>query len=167
MHNGWEFGVCMANLECYFRIAPPYGGGLIYDFAYLRPGPGGPEQRGVYVELHAVGAVPAVSAGGLDMPREVLSQRQLMNNLVAGDQAAFGEIYDQLSVATYAICHHHLGSAAAVDEAMSGLWLYVWQNAAMLAGLEGSPWSIIIATAEHHAQYHARTETLARQSIVA
>jgi DNA-directed RNA polymerase specialized sigma24 family protein len=101
------------------------------------------------------------------MPDKALSQQELMNNLVAGDQSAFGEIYDQLNVATFAICRHHLGSPDAVDEAMRGLWLYIWQNATMLAGLEGSPWSIIIATAEHHARYHARTESLAREHSVA
>ncbi|TFD52254.1 hypothetical protein E3T55_06525 [Cryobacterium frigoriphilum] len=90
-----------------------------------------------------------------------------MDKLVAGNQAAFGEIYDQLNLATFAICRHHLGSVDAVDEAMRGLWLYIWQNAAMLAQLEGSPWSNIIATAEHHAQFHARTESLARESSVA
>lgn len=90
-----------------------------------------------------------------------------MNELVAGNQAAFAEIYDQLNVVTFAICRHHLGTPDAVDEAMRGLWLYVWQNAAMLSRLEGSPWSIIIATAERHAQFHARTESLARESTLA
>lgn len=87
-----------------------------------------------------------------------------MLSLVSGSQAAFGLIYDELSVVTFAICRHHLSGAAAVDEAMAGLWLYIWQNAAMLSALEGSPWSIIIRTAEHHAEFHARTERMARAS---
>ena len=93
------------------------------------------------------------------------SQRQLMDELAAGSSVAFGEIYDQLNRPTYAICRHYLSTPEAVDEAMLGLWLYVWQNAAMLAGLPGSPWSVIIATAENHARYHARTEALARESV--
>jgi RNA polymerase sigma-70 factor (ECF subfamily) len=90
-----------------------------------------------------------------------------MNSLVGGDQAAFAEIYNRLSEATFAICRHHLSTAVATDEAMRGLWLYVWQNAAMLAGLDGSPWSNIIARAELHAQSRARAESLAPHSSVA
>lgn len=107
------------------------------------------------------------ASSGSESGRSLPSQRELMNRLVAGDQTAFGEIYDQLSAATFAICRHHLGTPDAVDEAMRGLWIYVWQNAGFLATLDGSPWSIIIATAEHHAQFHARTESLAREVSVA
>lgn len=95
------------------------------------------------------------------------TQRDLMTALMNGSEAAFGEIYDRLSVQTYAICLHHLGVGEAADEAMRGLWLYIWQNAAMLGGLPGSPWSTIIATAEHHAKYHADTEALAHGVDVA
>ena len=102
---------------------------------------------------------------GPDSTRCEPSQRQLMDELAAGDQAAFGKIYDQLNLPTRAICRHYLSTPDAVDEAMLGLWLEVWQNAATLAGLPGSPWSIIIATAEGHARYHARTDALARESI--
>ncbi|TFC52855.1 hypothetical protein E3O68_13250 [Cryobacterium sp. TMB3-1-2] len=92
----------------------------------------------------------------------VSDQQKLMLSMASGSQAAFGLIYDQLSVPTFAICNHYLKSPAAVDEAMCGLWLYVWQNAAMLSRRDGSPWSIIIETAERHAKYHAQTERLAR-----
>ena len=93
---------------------------------------------------------------------EASDQRKLMLSMASGSQAAFGLIYDQLCVPTFAICKHYLKSSAAVDEAMCGLWLYVWQNAAMLSGLDGSPWSIIIGTAERHAEYCAQTQRLAR-----
>jgi hypothetical protein len=93
---------------------------------------------------------------------EVSDQRKLMLSMASGSQAAFGLIYDQLCVPTFAICKHHLKSSAAVDEAMCGLWLHVWQNASMLSGLDGSPWLIIIGTAERHAEYCAQTEHLAR-----
>lgn len=102
---------------------------------------------------------------GPDPTRCEPNQRQLMDELAAGDQAAFGQIYNQLNLPTQAICRHYLSTPDAVDEAMLGLWLDVWQNAATLARLAGSPWSIIIATAERHARYHARTEALARESI--
>ncbi|TFC92508.1 MULTISPECIES: hypothetical protein [Cryobacterium] len=100
------------------------------------------------------------------MPSEASDQQKLMLSMASGSQAAFGLIYDHLSVPTFAICNHHLKTPAAVDEAMHGLWLYVWQNAAMLSGLDGSPWSIIIRTAEHHAEYHAKTERLARETDI-
>ena len=90
-------------------------------------------------------------------------QQKLMLGMASGSQTAFGLIYDRLSVPTFAIRNHHLKTPAAVDEAMHGLWLYIWQNAAMLSRLDGSPWSIIIRTAEHHAEYHAQTERLARE----
>ena len=93
---------------------------------------------------------------------EASDQRKLMLSMASGSQAAFGLIYDQLCVPTFAICKHYLKSSAAVDEAMCGLWLYVWQNAAMLSGLDGSPCLIIIGTAERHAEYCAQTERLAR-----
>ncbi|TFD92959.1 hypothetical protein E3T61_05735 [Cryobacterium lactosi] len=96
----------------------------------------------------------------------VSDQQKLMRSMASGSQAAFGLIYDQLSVPTFAICNHYLKSPAAVDEAMCGLWLYVWRNAAMLSGLGGSPWSIIIGTAERHAAYHAQTERLAREADI-
>ena len=95
---------------------------------------------------------------------EASDQQTLMLSMASGNQAAFGLIYDHLSVTTFAICNHHLKTPAAVDEAMLGLWLDVWQNAAMLSGLDGSPWSIIIRTAEHHAEFHAQTECLARET---
>ncbi|POH68325.1 hypothetical protein C3B59_06670 [Cryobacterium zongtaii] len=93
---------------------------------------------------------------------EASDQQKLMLSMASGSQAAFGLIYDQLSVPTFAICNHYLTSPAAADEAMCGLWLYVWQNAAMLSGLDGSPWSIIIGTAERHAKHDAQAERLAR-----
>ncbi|TFC84162.1 hypothetical protein E3T28_05490 [Cryobacterium sinapicolor] len=96
---------------------------------------------------------------------EATDQRKLMQSMASGSQAAFGLIYDQLCVPTFAICNHYLKSSAAVDEAMCGLWLYVWQHAALLSGLEGSPWSIIIGTAERHAEYYAQAERLARTSF--
>jgi RNA polymerase sigma-70 factor (ECF subfamily) len=102
---------------------------------------------------------------GPEPTRYAPSQRQLMNELAVGNQAAFAQIYDQLNLPTQAICRHYLSTPDAVNEAMLGLWLDVWQNAATLAGLPGSPWSIIIETAERHARYHARTEALARASI--
>ncbi|ASD24223.1 hypothetical protein B7495_18235 (plasmid) [Cryobacterium sp. LW097] len=97
---------------------------------------------------------------------EASDQQKLMLSMASGSQAAFGLIYDQLCVPTFAICNHYLKSPAAADEAMCGLWLYVWQNAAMLSGLDGSPWSIIIGTAEHHAKHHAQAERLARGTAV-
>jgi len=97
---------------------------------------------------------------------EASEQRKLMLSMASGSKAAFGLIYDQLSVPTFAICNHYLKSPAAVDEAMCGLWLHIWQNAAMLSGLDSSPWSIIIGTAERHAAYHAQTERLARETDI-
>ena len=93
-------------------------------------------------------------------------QGTLMAAVVAGDAVAFERIYDLLSVYTYEICRHYLDSPTAIDEAMRGLWLYIWQNAAMLSTRGDSPWAIIAATAEHHAQFHATTEQIAR-SVVA
>ena len=92
-------------------------------------------------------------------------QSVLMEALVDGDVQAFERIYDLLSVLTYEICRHHLDSEAAADEAMHGLWLYIWQNAAMLSSYGDSPWAIITATAEHHAQFHATTERIARTAV--
>jgi len=92
-------------------------------------------------------------------------QGTLMSAMVNGDVRAFERIYDLLSVVTYEICRHHLATPSAIDEAMHGLWVYVWQNAAMLSDYGDSPWAIITATAEHHAQFHAKTEELAREAV--
>ena len=99
------------------------------------------------------------------MSGTITSQALLMEAVVNGDEASFSRIYDQLAGATYSICQHHLLTPVAVDEAMRGLWLYIWQNAARLAALDGSPWATLIATAEHHAVFHANTEVLARADV--
>ena len=97
---------------------------------------------------------------------EASDQQSLMLSMASGSQAAFGLIYDQLCVPTFAICNHYLKSSAAVDEATGGLWPYVWQHAAMLSRLDGSPWSNINGTAEHHAEYYSQTERQPEERIV-
>ncbi|WEO76028.1 hypothetical protein BJQ94_11655 [Cryobacterium sp. SO2] len=100
------------------------------------------------------------SGRGVMAASEVSDQQKLMLSMASGSQVAFGLIYDHLCVTTFAICTHHSQSPAGVDEVMHDLWLYVWQNAPRLSALDGSPWSIIISTAEQHAAVHAQAERL-------
>lgn len=83
-------------------------------------------------------------------------QRFLMRELVSGSQEAFSQLYDEFCAETYAICLGYLHDAQRADYAMHCLWLYIWQNAEMLAGLDWTPAATILATADHHASFHAR-----------
>ena len=94
------------------------------------------------------------------MLKDRSSQQVLMDDLAAGDTSALEALYDQLAVHTYAICLHYLRSTETADEVMMGLWLYIWQNAPLLASLDGSPWSVLSATAEDHAQFRAWTDEI-------
>lgn len=91
-------------------------------------------------------------------PEAPVSQRDLMGRMARGSELALGTIYDHLSEPTYAICWHYLDNQRAVDKAMLGLWLYVWENAQTLCTMQGSPWSVIVATAEHYVRHHGTTD---------
>jgi hypothetical protein len=83
-------------------------------------------------------------------------QRFLLRELVSGSQEAFSRLYDDFSAETYAICLGYLPDAERAQYAMHCLWLYIWQNAEMLAAYEWTPAATILATADHHARFHAR-----------
>ena len=119
----------------------------------------------MYTDVSA-GRKPSTWNSAVTLSTETSDQQKLMLSLATGSQTAFSMIYDHLSAPTFAICTHHLSSTAAADEAMHALWLYIWQNAPMLSEQGGSPWSIILRTAEQHAELHAQSERSTRATAV-
>ncbi|KFF58636.1 hypothetical protein JF66_17085 [Cryobacterium sp. MLB-32] len=71
----------------------------------------------------------------------------LLEQVAAGDEGAFGALYDAFVAETYAICLYNLAKADTVEGSMARTWTFIWSNAASLNDQAGSTKTIVLSTA--------------------
>ena len=84
----------------------------------------------------------------------------LLEQVAAGDVAAFSALYDAFASATYAICLTGSRNEAAADRAMTQTWIFIWTHAAALNTQPGSTRSIVLSSARSLAQPRRKTVQL-------
>jgi RNA polymerase sigma-70 factor (ECF subfamily) len=107
----------------------------------------------------ATGSVPApgqstaASEGG---PPAASDPHGLLLAAAAGDQAAFGQLYDLLAPRVYRLIQQVLPDAAQADQVMIEALVEVWRTARSYDADHGSAPDWIYTIAHHHAVSHAR-----------
>ena len=99
-------------------------------------------------------------------PSQQNLNRQLMQRVAAGDQGAFGELYDRLSRPLFALAFNMLGDKNEAEDALQEVCLQVWRRAANYDAEKSSvfTWAVMMTRSKAIDRLRARGR---RQRVVA
>jgi DNA-directed RNA polymerase specialized sigma24 family protein len=75
------------------------------------------------------------------------NHRFLLREVASGSKAAFSELYDHFSAATFALCQRTLSNQNDAELAMARIWLHIWTHPAELRDLAVVPFAAVMSTA--------------------
>lgn len=82
---------------------------------------------------------------------------RLMNDVAAGDNAAFGQLYAATSTRVFSLIHRMLIDVTVSEEVAQSAYLEVWQLAARFDSAQGDATRWILAIAHRHALERVRS----------
>ena len=80
----------------------------------------------------------------------------LLDFAALGDAASLAALYDEFATDTYSVCAHYVDAGSDRDEAMTALWLHLWEQAPRLANTVASVRTVVLVAAHAYANAFAR-----------
>jgi len=84
------------------------------------------------------GAVAEKSEGSAIVERQTAWEASARANLVAGDQAALGEVYDQYSSFVFGLARRVIGDPRAAEDVSQEVFLHLWEHPEVFDPARGS-----------------------------
>ncbi|MFN2476216.1 MAG: sigma-70 family RNA polymerase sigma factor [Chthoniobacterales bacterium] len=99
-------------------------------------------------------------------PTQQAADRQLIQQVATGDQAAFSVLYDRLSKPLFSLAFEMLGDAAEAEDALQEICLQIWRRAPTYDATRSSvfSWAVMMTRSKSIDRLRARGR---RQRVVA